>query len=678
MRESLLGAFWLTALGLISYACTWNLSSKAERVLKMAGENRPQLEKVLAHYRQNESDSLKLKAAHFLIENMDGHFSYDSTLLQEYRPMLVVYDSLIRYRKAHPQLNLIEHMDSLWSLFLQSHHIYTDIYARPVKEDIKSISADFLIHHIDQAFDAWQNNPFHDGVAFSDFCDYILPYRKFQGLCLEEWRSGFYNDNFDLLRSDGLLIREFAESLLSRYVDYSHTYQIMSDYPYLKSTDFKISKRGGCGEKCWFNSMLFASLGIPVAIDFVPAWGNRNDKHQWNTLIHDGKSYPFESFWEKDKWKYKKLYNNRSSDPLYGDFRLAKVYRYSYRTHGEGPVSDPRVSVADIPPLFLNTKKTDVSDEYFKTCNVEVFLNNKPAGTRYAYLCVFDADRIVPVQWSKITEGNKAVFKKMGMDIVYVAAYCRDGNLLSAGEAFYLNEEGYKEYFHQDQSVKTIVLKRKYPVFPVKAEWAKTLKGGKFQGANNPGFNDADNLHVITETPDFIPTVAGISITRKYRFARFLFDKGKYGNLAEIKFYTSDGDSTKVLKGRQIQAGKLLPEVMQRGMDGNLSTFILPYMPGLISTYEDQWWVGLDFGIQKRITAIEFCPRTDENNIFPGLNYELKYWNNGWISLGVQNARGNELVYENVPDNALFILKCLDKGKEERVFTIKNSKQRWH
>jgi|GEM_PF-6702737 len=110
MRESLLGAFWLTALGLISYACTWNLSSKAERVLKMAGENRPQLEKVLAHYRQNESDSLKLKAAHFLIENMDGHFSYDSTLLQEYRPMLVVYDSLIRYRKAHPQLNLIEHM----------------------------------------------------------------------------------------------------------------------------------------------------------------------------------------------------------------------------------------------------------------------------------------------------------------------------------------------------------------------------------------------------------------------------------------------------------------------------------------------------------------------------------------------------------------------------------------
>ena len=44
--------------------------------LQFAGENRTEMEKVLAHYRQNPADSLKYRAAVFLIENMPGHYSY--------------------------------------------------------------------------------------------------------------------------------------------------------------------------------------------------------------------------------------------------------------------------------------------------------------------------------------------------------------------------------------------------------------------------------------------------------------------------------------------------------------------------------------------------------------------------------------------------------------------------
>jgi hypothetical protein len=46
-----------------------------EAVLKRAGGNRPELEKVLQHYSVNPGDSLKYKAAVFLIENMPGHYS---------------------------------------------------------------------------------------------------------------------------------------------------------------------------------------------------------------------------------------------------------------------------------------------------------------------------------------------------------------------------------------------------------------------------------------------------------------------------------------------------------------------------------------------------------------------------------------------------------------------------
>ena len=41
----------------------------------MAGKNRRELEKILKHYGKNPSDSLKLRAAEFLIVNMPGKYS---------------------------------------------------------------------------------------------------------------------------------------------------------------------------------------------------------------------------------------------------------------------------------------------------------------------------------------------------------------------------------------------------------------------------------------------------------------------------------------------------------------------------------------------------------------------------------------------------------------------------
>ena len=53
-------------------------------VLALSGNNRPELEKVLEHYKENDADSLKLKAARFLIMNMPGHRSYTGKDIEEY------------------------------------------------------------------------------------------------------------------------------------------------------------------------------------------------------------------------------------------------------------------------------------------------------------------------------------------------------------------------------------------------------------------------------------------------------------------------------------------------------------------------------------------------------------------------------------------------------------------
>ena len=53
-------------------ACTNNMS-KLEEALEKAKKNRSELLKVLEHYK---NDSLKRKAAEFLIENMPGRIAY--------------------------------------------------------------------------------------------------------------------------------------------------------------------------------------------------------------------------------------------------------------------------------------------------------------------------------------------------------------------------------------------------------------------------------------------------------------------------------------------------------------------------------------------------------------------------------------------------------------------------
>ncbi len=88
-------------------------------------------------------------------------------------------------------------------------------------------------------------------------------------------------------------------------------------------------------------------------------------------------------------------------------------------------------------------------------------------------------------------------------------------------------------------------------------------------------------------------------------------------------------------------------------------------------------WIGLDFGMKKHISKLSFCPRTDKNDVWPGLNYELFYWNKGWKSLGIKKALSNTLEYKSPVSNALFLLRCLDEGEEERIFTYRKGNQIW-
>lgn len=66
----------------ISCNRTGNDNPRLEKALSLSGSNRQELEKVLHHFSQNPSDSLYLKAAIFLIENMPAGLSVGGRLRQ--------------------------------------------------------------------------------------------------------------------------------------------------------------------------------------------------------------------------------------------------------------------------------------------------------------------------------------------------------------------------------------------------------------------------------------------------------------------------------------------------------------------------------------------------------------------------------------------------------------------
>jgi hypothetical protein len=62
----------------------------------------------------------------------------------------------------------------------------------------------------------------------------------------------------------------------------------------------------------------------------------------------------------------------------------------------------------------------------------------------------------------------------------------------------------------------------------------------------------------------------------------------------------------------------------------------------------------------------------------PGKKYKLYYWDNGWKEIGEKAASENDkfLLFQNVPSNALYILKPDYSQGRERPFIINEKGER--
>lgn len=661
----------LIVMGVIILFSSCNSNSRLEYTLEQAGERKIELEKVLSHY---ENSPLKKQAAEFLISNLIGNVSYDTTLLYKYRPILLYYDSLKREEKEL-HISAKDSLNKEWKKFLRYNDPRADIYSRLVP-DLSVVSADYLIENIDRAFQSWEQCLYKDSIPFNVFLKYVLPYRRNNGYVVEEWRSYFSSRYGDYMMKYSSP-RQLVDSLLEQFNDYQVDWSDISTYPYVCLQDYNLSKISRCSARCWFNSMLLSALGVPCTIDFVPAWGNRNSSHEWNAVVVNGKTYPFEATGGRGKWKAGKVYNNVWVDEYWMKSRLPKVFRYSYETMMQGPSTEKDCNLSNTPAFFLKTKYEDVSDEYFVTSDIDIPIKKgiKFEGADYAYLCVFNEDVWKPVFWGKVGM-SEVSFRKMGRDIVYLPAFYKEGRLVPFNDPFVLQADGGILFLRADvEKMDSVTLERKYYARPDIGFWCDWNKGARFEIAEDRGFHRTRSVFTVPECKSR-PNVWQLDTPAKCRYIRYIFPEDK-DVLAELSFYGKNEieGQLQLLTGVPFSSDESRMKTLDNLFDGDILTFadLNPYL----SEKDSIDWVGVDFGREVEICALGVCPRNDKNNVIKGMEYELFYWGGSWISLGKKIATDYLLEYDNIPSNALLLLKCTSEGKENRIFTWEDREQRW-
>lgn len=649
----------MAALCLTSAACTHNAT--LEQALRYAGDNRPQMEKVLDHYATDPADSLKLRAARYLVENMPYHRSFPA---EAYREYCTAMDSL--FRNSDKGDTLVAAKASAISSRFESR-------LKPVF-DILEITADYLIRNIDYSFEQWCTSRFLQHLEFEDFCEYVLPYKCLERQPMDDWKerwSGRLRGDLDLQTEFDELkynVRRATEAVTSFYKDSDslrmEVRQIsgMDHIDLLDIDALSMQPYGTCLERSRLGVLNCRSKALPVSFDFTPCWADRGGPHYWNNVYVSRRRSPdYEPF-----SRYPGAYH-------YPDNALAKVYRLSYAPH---PLLMEVIERGGrIPPSLSELFMRDVTAEYGRTADISVpLLPDAARRGDYAYLAVFDNSDWVPMDICRIKR-RRATFDCVGLDILYMVVAYEDGAVRPLSRPFIVDVRKRIRYIEADTArTQDIRLHRKFPAFSHIYANAKYLRGGVIEASDDRHFR---RPHVAAEFPmdKFLSGEVAVSDTLPYRYWRLRSTEAQSSDFAEIYFY--ERDSTRHTRGELIH-----PHLKIRSERYDLPEKIcdddpLTYMA--VDKDSVLRWVGFDFGRPVTMERVAYIRRGDGNEICPGDEYELYYWTSeGWSLLEKQRAENVYLDFKDVPADGLYFIKGLSRGVQNRTFVIENGEVRWY
>lgn len=654
-----------------------------ELALEMSGNNRMELEKVLSHY---EGDSLRSAAARFLIGHMIGKFTVDSASV---RPNQKFYEAMIAYRTRNGGLGVTGLYDMCDSV--KAADGIPTLYAR-YTQDLKFLSASDLVKHIDRAIALWKDAPWKSDVGFEEFCRFILPYRVYES----HWKGAtdYFNERYapfvSLEDTDGYLgVGEKIKTDVSSGFMQDGTF--FRENPFLSPTLFENTVKVQAGVCYDFNATVttaLRSVGIPATINTVPYWGNSNASHFWTEIIgapakerYDNTQRDFrtiedelvnDTFWFKDG-----IITDTTGIPEEVFLRkcrtVPKVYRMNYEIQSASLSLQTR---EEVPMLFRNMTLEDITARLVVTQDVLVEVPKFDCDRkRFVYLCVYDPDNLswVPVAWSKVRHA-RALFRDMGVNILYIAAFYHKGTVVPFGDPFILTASGERRILRVDESRRqTVTLFSKVPLRTNFAYYAMLMRGDRFQFANKADLSDTVTVCRIDKIPYYTQEV-DLQDCPPARYMIYRTAPFPIKFVAELAFIGEDENGKEItFSGKPFGNPCYSISPLGDAFDGNRETFAYFDKQDHAEDY-----IGLDLGKPRKIKKIRYCPRNDDNAVIPGEDYELYCWKEGWQSLGRQlGGTDRRLHYDNVPEGALLRIHNHTRGKENRPFTLEGGRQVW-
>lgn len=416
-RYSILCIYVKMILGVLCVSCALcscsdNEERRLEKALEMAGTNRAELEKVMEYYR---GDSLKLRAARFLIENMQYHFSVNEKFVSKKGEPY--YPDITRFGKA---ASVKRHCDSLMTA---GWHI-----DRRTEYDIRCVDAEFIIRNIELAFRAWEK-PWASEVSFGDFCRYILPYRS-QNEPLSYARERLMERYTALLDSAGarnaMEACRIINARLKEEMRYCETGNPLR--PTVEETE--VSGRGTCDALCNYTTMVMRAVGVPVAVQQT-VWTRMDRGHVWCAVLHEGTFHDF-SPGDVQPGEYKHVLATVKY------LMPAKVYR----RHFEPDMSVLPEKDDGFVTYLKNPLLEDVTDEQEMQVYDLAVPDRGDASGGIVYLCNYNAGKWVPVAMGRRSEG-KSIFRKVaGRNLLAVAEADGKGGLEFISDPFLTGQDG--------------------------------------------------------------------------------------------------------------------------------------------------------------------------------------------------------------------------------------------
>lgn len=386
-----------------TFCCCQN---RLQMALDLAGENHGQLEEVLGRYQDNPE---KLLIAEFLINNMPAHQG--------------------------------EHQGK-------------------AKTDAQVITSEYLIDVVDKTYSRWKNMPWARHLSFDEYLEWILPYRVVETQHIEPWSetlSKVLTERIAQMPSDDdeyntatKVMEEIRKTLREEY-----GYQI--DESGRKTlTNIASMKEKKPSATSYYSQLLVVacrSVGVPAVLD-ENALGDRIP----TTMTVDAK-YKTATQWPvimSSKGIEEPIANDISDEESYGFFpydKCPKVYRNTFAMN-EKRLKYRQETKYTYP---FDLCKTDVTDKYFLTSNLEIPIDKSMAQTikdKYVYIAAEvygkegkETDWVI-VDFGVMT-GEKAHFSKMGRDVKYLI-YGYDGeSLVPICTPFVLQKSGVVNYIKE-------------------------------------------------------------------------------------------------------------------------------------------------------------------------------------------------------------------------------------